>query len=110
MDKQPVDYFCKKPSMQLSFFKNEKKLAHAAIIVIFLALIRSIAEVLRLHYYATRPLAYEQLEPFIIGALIAAVFLFAMVIALFYAKHKLIVILGVLTIIALLVVKQLYRL
>ena len=96
--------------MRLSFFKNEKKLAHAAIIVIFLALIRCIAEVLRLHYYAMAPLMYEQFKPFIIGALIASVFLFTMVMALFYAKHKLIVILAVLTIIALLVVKQRYRL
>lgn len=79
-----------------------------AIIGVFLALIRCLAEVLRLQAYATGPLLYEQYKPFIFGALTAAVFLFAMNIAFFYLRYKVVILVAVLAIISLFILKFVY--
>jgi hypothetical protein len=90
------------------FAKNEKKLARIATVVIFLALIRTIGEVLRLQYYAATPLTFLQIKPFVIGALVAAVALLAMTLLSFWLKHKVIITISILTIILMLIIKGVY--
>jgi hypothetical protein len=90
------------------FAKNEKQLARLATVVIFLALIRTIGEVFRLQYYATIPLTFGQIKPFIIGALVAALALFVMTVLSFWLKHKVIIAISILTIILMLIIKGVY--
>ena len=88
--------------------KNQPAIAKAAIIIIFLALIRCICEPFRLDNYSTAVLTFAELKPFLIGALITAIALLLMVILSFFAKHKLIIAISILTIILLLVEKRIY--
>jgi hypothetical protein len=86
---------------------GEDKLAKAAIIVIFLALIRCLAETFRLQAYSPVPLSFAQVSPYLVGALLAAVALLLMTVSLFYHRHRVVVALATLTIIGLLLVKAL---
>ena len=93
---------------RFAILKNAKVLARAGIMIIFLALIRTLAEVLRLQHYTAAPLTYQQIYPFVIGALFAAVCLFAMMIALFSDRYKVVILLAVLAAIGLLLIKWIY--
>jgi hypothetical protein len=84
-------------------------LAKAATIIIFLALIRCISEPFRLPYYASSALTFVEIKAFLIGALVVAIALLAMTILFFYAKYKMVIAVCVLTIIALLIIKQVYH-
>lgn len=88
--------------------KNQVAISKTATVIIFLALIRCISEPFRLDYYGTTVLTFEVIKPFLIGALITAVALFSMTILSYFAKHKLIIAISILTIILLLVVKKIY--
>lgn len=92
-----------------AYMKHEMKFSKAAIIVIFIALIRTIAETFRLQYYSPSNITFEQLKPFLVSALITAVGLLAMFILSLYGRHKIIVLLAVLIIGAMLVLKQIYH-
>jgi len=94
--------------MKFNYSKNETKIAKAAIIIIFLALIRCISECFRLQHYSEIELNFTQLKPFLIASLISAITLLMMVIALFYHKNKLIIGLAILTISLLLIIKWEY--
>jgi len=85
--------------------KNNISLARISIVIVFLALIRTLSEPLRLHYYSPISLNYEMLKPYITGALIASIALFAMTIFSFFSKHTIVLIIAVLAILALFIIK-----
>ncbi|HQW12324.1 MAG TPA: hypothetical protein PK076_03695 [Saprospiraceae bacterium] len=89
--------------------KREVKYSKAAIIIIFVALIRTLSEPFRLQYYSTSNIGLEQLKPFLLAALIAASGLLGMFILSLYGRHKIIILLAVLIICAMLVLKQIYQ-
>ncbi len=92
------------------FIQHKKRIAGVAILIIFLALIRTISEPFRLQYYSETSLTFEQVKPFLIGALISAIGLLLMTLFFFYKKYKLIIATCILTIIAMLIVKYIYLL
>lgn len=87
---------------------NPAALSRAATIVIFLALIRCIGEVFRLNHYAPTPPAFSVFQPFLVGAMTAAVALLVMTILSFYNRFKAITALAVCTIVLLLIEKYVY--
>ena len=93
-----------------SFTKDAYKISRIATVIIFLALIRTICEPVRLQYYSSITLTYEKIEPFLIGGLVAAVGLLIMTILSFYNRYKTIIAVGILIIILLLVLKMIYLL
>lgn len=93
--------------------KSNKRIvifSKVCILIILLALLRNLAESIRIKFYATEPLRIEQVEPFMIGALECVIGLFLMVIFYFKEKHRTVIIIRVLTIIAMLIVKIKYGL
>ena len=79
-----------------------------ATLIIFLALIRCICEPFRLQYLSIAPLTFRDMEPFSIGALVAALGLLAMTILSYLDKPRLIIAICILTIVMLLIVKKIY--
>jgi hypothetical protein len=90
--------------------KNEILLSKIATIAIFMALIRCIGECFRLQSLASHTLSFEDIKPFLIGALVAAIASFINTILIFYAKPKSILVVFVLTILGLLFIKSHYAL
>jgi hypothetical protein len=88
--------------------KKDIKISRLAMMIIFLALIRCICEPFRLAYYSENGLSFEEVKPFLMGALVAAVALALMTILSWYEKSKLVIYLSVVTVILLLVVKGIY--
>jgi len=82
-----------------------KPASRIAIIIVFLALIRCLAEFFRLDHLQGNQLTISIVKPFILGALVCAVSCLFMTISLFYSKNRLIVILAILTIGVLFVIK-----
>lgn len=95
MEEQPVN-------------KKEQRIARWSIAIIFLALIRCIGETFRLDYVSASPPSFTQLIPFLAGAMTTALALFIMFFLSFYAKHKMIIGLAVVTVILLLLEKIMY--
>ena len=90
------------------FKKREVLIARIAIVSIFLALIRCLSEVFRLNSLLANHLTFNQIQVFLIGALVAAVSAFILVILYFLRKYLLIALIAVLTIAALIIIKYLY--
>ena len=91
-----------------TLFRDTSKISKFATIIIFLALIRTIIEPFRLQYYSKTLLTYDEIKPFLIGSLTAAIALLAMTILFYFGKHKIIIATCILTIIILLLVKKFY--
>lgn len=91
-----------------TLFGDKSKVSKFATIIVFLALIRSISEPIRLQYYSRSTLTYDEIKPFLIGSLIAAIGLLVMIILFYFGKHKIIIAISILTIILLLIVKKVY--
>ena len=72
----------------ITFFKNEEKVARAAILVVILALIRCLTEIFRLQSLSNLVLTVENVKPFILGALFSAIAVLLMTILFFYGRHK----------------------
>lgn len=89
--------------------KHEETISKASIVAILLAMIRCTFEHVRLGLTAPN-LTIEQAQPFLTGAIIAFVSTFIMMVLFQFKKHKLILAIGVLTIIILLIVKYAYGL
>ncbi len=70
---------------------SEVKISRVATIIIFLALIRCIAEVFRLQYYSEQDLLFSDFKPFLLGALVTSSALLLMTILSYFGKHKLII-------------------
>ncbi len=94
----------------ISFFiKNEKKISRISVIAVFLGLIRSLSEPFRLQYYASTPLSFEQVKPYLLGCLVAAVGLLVMILFSFYHRYRIIVLIAMLTILSMVLVKFEYH-
>ncbi|AYB34893.1 hypothetical protein D4L85_31840 [Chryseolinea soli] len=89
-------------------FKDVGSISKIATLTIFLALIRCLCEPFRLQYLSTTPLTFHDVEPFSIGALVAALALFAMIILSYFGKYRLIIAICLMTIVILLIVKKIY--
>jgi len=95
--------------MKVKFSLNDtSKIAKIATIIIFLALIRCISEPFRLQHYGATNLPFEEIKPFLIGALVASISLLTMTVLSFYRKHKIIIATCIMTVIVLLIVKKMY--
>jgi hypothetical protein len=88
--------------------KDARWLSKVAIISIFLALIRCISEPFRLQHYTISALTFEEVKPFLLGALVATIALLVMTILFYYSKYKLVTVICLLTVIILLFIKQVY--
>jgi hypothetical protein len=88
--------------------KETRTISKIATGIIFLALIRCISEPFRLQYYSTATLTFGDIKPFLIGALVTSLGLFAMTILFYFGKHKIIIATGVFIIVVLLVIKKIY--
>jgi hypothetical protein len=84
---------------------SEVRIARILIVVIFLALIRTIAEMFHLQNERS-DLTYQQMRMCISGALTAAIALSIMVLLSFWRKHLIIVFLGVITLLLLVLIKK----
>jgi len=91
-----------------TLFRDTSKISKIATVIIFLALIRSISEPFRLQYYSKTLLTYDEIKPFLIGSLIAAIGLLVMTVLFYFGKYKIIIATCILTIIILLLVKKFY--
>lgn len=94
--------------MKSFYRKNEFKIALVATTIIFLALVRTVAEPFRLQYYSSEGLNYDMLKPLLVGSLVAATALFMMAILSFYKKYTGINIVSLLAIFLLLLVKGIF--
>lgn len=88
--------------------KHEIRLSRATTIIVFLALIRTIAEPFRLHNAAPIPLSFDQIQPYLLAGLICAVGLLVMTVLNYFEHHRWIIAMGVLIIAAMVVIKMIY--
>jgi hypothetical protein len=91
-----------------TLFRDTSNISKIATIIIFVALIRSLSEPIRLQYYSRTILTYNEIKPFLTGSLVAATGLLAMTILFYFGRHKIIIATSILTIILLLIVKKVY--
>ncbi|MGB3076234.1 MAG: hypothetical protein WBB36_12970 [Chitinophagales bacterium] len=94
--------------MKYFFTTHEVKISRIAFVAIYLALIRTIGECFRLNYLIGTALTFEQLQPFLLGAMISAIACLAMTISSFFAMNKLIITIALITIVTLLIIKIYY--
>lgn len=88
--------------------KRTALIARISMLIIFLALLRNLAEPFRIKFYASEPLHINQVEPFIAGALECTIGLFLMVILYLKNKPKIVVSIAILVIITMLITKKTY--
>ena len=88
--------------------KHEIKISKAATIIIFIALIRTIAEPLRLQFAAQSPITFTEIRPFLLASLVSAFGLLAMTILAYYGKSKTIILVAIFIIAAMLYIKYYY--
>jgi hypothetical protein len=86
------------------FDRREVKIARILMVVIFLALIRTIAEMFRLQDEHS-DLGYQQVRMCVAGALTAAIGLLIMVLLSFWGSNRIIIFLGVITLLLLVGIK-----
>jgi hypothetical protein len=93
-----------------NLFSDARKISKIATVITFIALIRCIAEPMRLQSVSAKNLIYHEIAPYLIASLIAAICLFVITVLHYYGKYKVIIAISVLNIVLLLVVKQVYLL
>lgn len=93
--------------MKNSFLKSPVKISRISTLVILLALIRTIAEPLRLYAYNNN-LTFSEIRPFLFAALFCAAGLFAMITFSYFKKYHAINFSAVIVIIGMLLIKLLY--
>ena len=82
-----------------------RRAATVALMVQFLALVRTLAEVFRLKYFGPQALTLEHTELYVAGGLIAALGCWIGVVCYIWRRYVAVVVVGVLTIGALIVFK-----
>ncbi len=87
---------------------DKERISRFSMIIVFLALIRIIAEFFRLDHTLQGQLTIDQFKPYMAGAMLCAVSCFVMTILSFYSRHVWITAIAALTIIGLLVLKFVY--
>ncbi|HVI48996.1 MAG TPA: hypothetical protein VM802_29285 [Chitinophaga sp.] len=95
--------------MKNFFSRNELKFARGATIILFIALIRTLAEYFKLEHELKGALTLEQVKPLVIGSLVAAGYCLIMVVFSFYRKHIVMIIVFVIAMISLMIVKNVYH-
>ena len=80
-----------------------ERLAKFGITVQFLALVRSLSEIFRLKYAG--PLTLSEVEPYIVGSLIAAISTWIAVTSYFFARYRFAIGVSAATVVALLIYK-----
>lgn len=84
---------------------RSKKIAKVTTVIIFLALIRTITEPLRLQYYSSTGLMFEQVKPFLIAALITSTSLLIITLLYYYEKYSTIIAIAIVDIIIMVIIK-----
>jgi len=92
-----------------SIAKDTRKISIIAIVIIFLALIRCVSEPFRLQHYSAKVLAFVDIKPFLIGALVTSLALLIMTILSFSGKYKIVNAICILTIVVLFIIKGIFR-
>jgi hypothetical protein len=92
-----------KPAVQ-----NRERWAQIGIVVQFLALIRTLGEVFRLRYLRGAALQIADIQPFVVGAAIAAVLSLVAVVLYFGRRYSAVVAVAGLTVVVLLVYKLVF--
>jgi hypothetical protein len=87
---------------------HEKRISRATTIILFLALIRTIAEPFRLQHASGISLTFEIIQPYLLAALITAFGLFAITILQYFERYRWIIAIGVLVIAAMVMIKVKY--
>lgn len=77
-------------------------------IIIIVALVRTISEPFRLQYYSSSTLGFEDIKPFLLGGLVISIGLLAMTVFSFYNKYKIVTVLAIMVIIGMLMIKYKY--
>ena len=85
--------------------KNAPRWAKVGITIQFLAMVRCLGEVYRLRWLRGGALRFEDVQPFIAGALVAAVLCWAAVTLFFFARHRASIAVAALTVAALVALK-----
>jgi hypothetical protein len=88
--------------------RKKNRLAQIAIIILFLALVRSMSEYFRLKYVHGSGLEPAMFEPFLKGAIFTAVCTLLAVILYFFNRMTAVTVIAALTIICLLIYKLLF--
>lgn len=85
--------------------RNARRWASVGITIQFMALVRCLGEVYRLRWLRGSALALADVQPFIAGALVAAVLGWAAVTLFFFARYRASVAVAALTVAALIALK-----
>lgn len=92
------------------FTKYQVLISRISRIILFLALIRCIAEPFRLDYYANHHLTFEEVKPYLLGAVVAMTGLLFSTIASYFSKFKLVPLIVVFAMGFLICIKSVYKL
>ena len=87
---------------------KDTRIARITTIIVFIALIRTVFEPIRLQLYSKDAVTFEQIKPFLLAAFITSIGLFAMTILNYYGKSKIITALGIILIASMFIIKGLY--
>lgn len=88
--------------------KKQKNLALVSVAVVFMALIRTLAECFRMEYAMQREITLSELRPFIYAAMVASVTLFTMTLLMFRQRYTWIIVSAVTTIVCFVIIKMIY--
>jgi len=83
-------------------------LARISTIILFLALIRTLAEPFRLQYHSQIPVTFEMIKLYVVGAVEAALGLLILTILGWYGKNRMVIAFVIIIIIILSVTKYLF--
>jgi hypothetical protein len=101
----PDERVGKTGKLPLFYKRHEMKVARAEVVIIFLALIRTLTSYYQLKTRPGNILPAGQVEPIITGSLVAALFCLALTLLSFFGRHRLMHVVFALTIISLALVK-----
>ncbi len=85
--------------------KRELLTSQIAIIILLLALIRTIGELFRLQYYSSTPLLFADIKPFAIAAMMTSISLLLMLLLYFFSRYVLVTSIAIMTIMGMLAIK-----
>jgi len=105
----PDEPASKTGKLSLLYSRHEVKIARAEVVIIFLALIRTITSYYQLETRPGNVLPAGQVEPVITGSLVAALFCLALTLLSFSGRHRVMHAVFALAIISLILVKIFLR-
>lgn len=96
-------------SLKTFFNTHEKSISWICMLAVFLGMIRSLSEPFRLQHYSALPLSFQQVKPFLLGSLVAAIGLLGMFIFSQYNRYRFIMFIAMLTILSMMIIKFKYQ-